>query len=121
VAVTQLLQQYEREEANFLDSTVTSDDMWLHYFTSESKTASKQWKHTHSSPSKKSENNFLAVMITATVFWDSKGVLNVDFSLVKNPSTLLNGKVKLAIQSKQRKRQDSVCFLQDKLVLTLPP
>jgi hypothetical protein len=37
VAVTQLLQRYEREGAELLDSTVTCDEPWVHYFTPESK------------------------------------------------------------------------------------
>jgi hypothetical protein len=41
VAVTQLLQRYEREGAEFVDSIVTCDETWVHYFTPESKTASK--------------------------------------------------------------------------------
>jgi histone-lysine N-methyltransferase SETMAR len=60
VAVTQLLQRYEREGAEFLDSVVTSDGTWVHYFTPKSKRASKQSKHTHSSPTKKSESNFFS-------------------------------------------------------------
>jgi hypothetical protein len=50
VAVTQLLQQYEREGAGFLDSIVTTDDTSVHCFTPESKRVSTQWKHTHSPP-----------------------------------------------------------------------
>jgi hypothetical protein len=37
VAVTELLQKYEREGAEFLDSIVTFDETWVHYFTPESK------------------------------------------------------------------------------------
>ncbi|GFG35908.1 hypothetical protein Cfor_05265, partial [Coptotermes formosanus] len=39
VTGTQLLQQYERKRAEFLDSVVTSDETWVHYFTPESKRA----------------------------------------------------------------------------------
>jgi hypothetical protein len=63
VAVTQLLQRYKREGAEFLDSIVTCDETWVHYFTTESKRASKQWKHIHSPPPpppKKSESNFFS-------------------------------------------------------------
>jgi ribosomal protein S25 len=60
VDVTQLLKRYEREGAEFLDSIVTCDETWDHYFTPESKRASKQCKHTHSPPSKKSESNFFS-------------------------------------------------------------
>jgi histone-lysine N-methyltransferase SETMAR len=52
LAVTQLLQRYERERAEFLDSVVTCDETWVHYYTPESKRASKQCKHTHSPPPK---------------------------------------------------------------------
>jgi hypothetical protein len=53
------------------------------------------------------------------VFWDSKGVIHLDFvtgqTTIKAQccSTMLNGKVEPAIRSKRRKRQDSACFLQD--------
>ncbi|GFG34200.1 hypothetical protein Cfor_00473, partial [Coptotermes formosanus] len=67
VAVTQLLNN--KRGAKFLDSVVTCDETWVHYFTPESK-----------------EQYY---------------------------STLLNEKVKPAIRSKRRKRQDSVCFLLD--------
>jgi histone-lysine N-methyltransferase SETMAR len=50
VAVTQLLQRYEIEGAEFLDTIVTCDETWVHYFTPESKRASKQCKHIHSPP-----------------------------------------------------------------------
>jgi hypothetical protein len=46
--------------AEFLDSIVTCDKTWVHYFTPESKRATKQWKHTHSPPPKKSESNFFS-------------------------------------------------------------
>jgi hypothetical protein len=66
------LQRYEREGANFLDSVVICDETWVHYFTPESKRASKQCKHTHSPPPKKAKAIFSAGKIMATVFWDSK-------------------------------------------------
>ncbi|GFG41000.1 hypothetical protein Cfor_12596 [Coptotermes formosanus] len=83
---SQILQQYEREGAEYLDSIVTCGENWAHYFTPESK---------------------------------EQGVLHLDFLAgqktinVQQYSTLLNEKVKLAIRSKRRKRQDSACFLQD--------
>jgi histone-lysine N-methyltransferase SETMAR len=119
VAVTQFLQQYKREGAKFLDPFVISDETWVQCFTPESKRASKQWKYAHSPPPGKVKTIFSAGMIIATVFWDSKGVLDLDFLAgqktinVHYYSTLLNEKMKLAIRSEQRKRQDSVYFLQD--------
>jgi histone-lysine N-methyltransferase SETMAR len=119
VAVTQLLQRYEREGAEVLDLIVTCDETWVHYFTSESKRASKQWKHTHSPTPKKAKAICSEGKIMATVFWDSKGIIHLDFLTSQKAinaqyySTLLNEKVKPAIRSKRRKRQDSVCFLQN--------
>jgi transposase len=55
----------------------------------------------------------------ATVFWDSKDIIHLDFLTGQKTinaqyySTLLNEKVKPTIRSKRRKRQDSVFFLQD--------
>jgi hypothetical protein len=79
VAVTQLLQRYEREGAEVLDSIVTYQETWVHYFTPESKRASKQCKHTHSHPPKKSKAIFSAGKIMATVSWDSKGIIHLNF------------------------------------------
>jgi hypothetical protein len=80
-----------------LDPVVISDETWVHYFTPESKRASKQWKHTDSPPPKK-VTIFSAGMIIATVFWDSKGVLHLNFLAGQKTinawyySTLLNEK-----------------------------
>jgi hypothetical protein len=117
VAVTQLLQRYEREGAEFLDSIVTCDETLVHYFTPESKRASKKCKHTHSPPpppKKKATAIFSAGKIMTAVFWDSKGIIPLDFLTCQKTinaqyySTLLNEKVNSAIRSKRRKMQDSV-------------
>jgi histone-lysine N-methyltransferase SETMAR len=85
VAITQLFQQYKREGAEFLDSLVTSDVTWVHYFTPESKTASSgNTPILH--PPKKVKTIFSAGKIIATVFWDSKGVLHLDFLAGQKPS-----------------------------------
>ncbi|KAI6656057.1 hypothetical protein LOD99_1791 [Oopsacas minuta] len=39
----ELLSRYKAEE-DFLDRIVTGDETWFHYYESESKTQSKQWK-----------------------------------------------------------------------------
>ena len=62
----------------FLDSVVTTDETWVHYFTPESKRSSVQWRHPGSPKPKKAKTTFHAVKVMATIFWDSKGVLYVD-------------------------------------------
>jgi transposase len=70
-------------------------------------------------PPKKAKAFFSAGKIMTAVFWDSKGIIHLDFLTGQKTinaqyySTLLNEKVKPAIRSKRRKRQDSVFFLQD--------
>ena len=55
----------------------------------------------------------------ATIFWDSKGVLYVDFLTEHRTinaeyySALLEGPVKTAIRNKRKRAQTSVSFLQD--------
>ena len=63
----------------FLDSIVTTDETWVHYFTPESKRSSVQWCHPESPKPKKTKTTFSAGKVMATIFWDPKGVLYVDF------------------------------------------
>lgn len=114
-----LLQRYEREADEFLDSIVITDETWVHYFTPESKRASMQWRHTTSPKPKKAKTVSSADKVMATFFWDSQGVLFVDFLTERRTInadyylTLLRDKVKQAIRNKRKRRQSSVCLLQD--------
>jgi hypothetical protein len=77
-------------------------------------------------PQKKRKQFFSAGKIIVTVFWDSKGIIHLDFLTgqktinVQYYSTLLNEKVKPAIRSK-RKKKGRIQFPSSKttLVLTL--
>jgi hypothetical protein len=70
-------------------------------------------------PPKKAKAIFSAGKIMTALFWDSKGIIHLDFPTGQKTinaqyySTLLNEKVKSPFRSKRRKKQDSVCFLQD--------
>jgi len=59
----------------FLDSIVTTDETWVHYFMPESKRSSMQWHHPESPKLRKAKTTFSAGKVMATIFWDSKGVL----------------------------------------------
>ena len=75
-----LLSRYEQEgDFFFLDSIVTTDETWVLYFTPESKRSSMQWRHPGSPKPKKAKTTFFAGKVLATIFWDSEGVLYVDF------------------------------------------
>jgi histone-lysine N-methyltransferase SETMAR len=120
VAVTQLLQLYERG-AEFLDSIVTCDETWVHYFTPESKRTSKRGNTPILHPQEKRKQFFQLGRSWLLCSGIPRVSFTWTFSLVKKTinvqyySTLLNEKVKLAIRSKRRKRQNSVFFLQDNI------
>jgi hypothetical protein len=58
VVVTQLVQRYDKEGDEFLNPTVTYDETRVHYYTSESKKESMQWKHTNSPLQEKQKHLF---------------------------------------------------------------
>jgi len=114
-----LLSRYKQEGDIFLDSIMTTDETWVHYFMPESKRSSMQWRHPGSPKPKKAKTMFSAGKVMATIFWDSKGVLYVDFLTelrtisAEYYSALLKGPVKTAIRNKRKRAQTSVSFLQD--------
>ena len=73
------LTRYTQEGDEFLDSIVTGDETWGFHHTSESKQQSLPWCHTHSSKTKKFKTLISVKKIMASVFWDRKGILPVDF------------------------------------------
>ena len=98
-----LLAQYEEKGDEFLQSIVTTDETWVHYFTPESKTASMQWRHPSSPKPKKAKATFTTEKTFASCFWDIRGVLHIDFLTEQRTinaeyySNLLRGPVKTAI------------------------
>lgn len=74
-----LLLHYEADPNNFMERFVTTDETWVHYYQPESKQQSKQWKHKGSPPPKKAKVVKSAGKVMASVFWDSKGILMVDY------------------------------------------
>jgi len=51
----------------FLDSIVTTDKTWMHYFTPESKCSSMQWCHPGSPKPKKAKTTFFAGKVMTTI------------------------------------------------------
>jgi hypothetical protein len=111
----------------FLDSIVTTDETSVHYFTPERKRSSMQWRHPGSRKPKKAKTTFSAGKVKATVFWDSKGVLYVDFLTERRTinaeyySELFESPVKAATRNKRKMAQTSVSFLQDNARPHVPP
>ena len=55
------------------------DETWAHHFDPETKQQSMQWKHPTSPPMVKFRKTASAGKVMASVFWDSEGVLMIDY------------------------------------------
>ncbi|UYV60519.1 hypothetical protein LAZ67_1001402 [Cordylochernes scorpioides] len=55
------------------------DETWVHHYTPENKQQSKQWVEARGSASKKAKSSASARKILASVFWDDKGILLIDY------------------------------------------
>lgn len=76
---SQHLQRFRLEGDEFLKKIVTGDETWVHFFEPESKRQSMEWRHTSSPRKKKFKTVRSAGKVMATVFWDTEGVILVDF------------------------------------------
>jgi len=70
---------YAQEGDEFLDSIVTGDETWVFHHTPESKQQSLQWRHMHSPRIKNFKSSISVEKTMASVFWDRKGIILVDF------------------------------------------
>jgi len=75
-ACQEYLKRFEAECDGFLGRIVTGDETWVPYHQSETKKASKEWRHTSSpKPKKKFRTQPYAGKVRLTVFWDERGVI----------------------------------------------
>ena len=69
-----------RSEDDFLLLLVTVDETWVHYFEPENKAQSRQWVGPGSlRPKKFRHKHHFAGKVMATILWDAKGVIMLDF------------------------------------------
>ena len=68
-----------RSKDDFLLHLVTVDETWVHYYEPENKAQSCQWVGPGSPRPKKFKTQPSASKVMATVFWDTKGVIMLDF------------------------------------------
>jgi len=73
------LQRYKTEGEAMLERIVTGDETWVHHYQPETKQASRQWKHKESPTPTKFKVVSSVSKVMATVFWDMRGVLLVEF------------------------------------------
>ena len=68
-----------RSKDDFLLHVVTVDETWVHYYEPENKAQSRQWVVPGSMRPKKFKTQPSAGKVMATVFWNTKGVIMLDF------------------------------------------
>ncbi|XP_018346987.1 PREDICTED: histone-lysine N-methyltransferase SETMAR-like, partial [Trachymyrmex septentrionalis] len=66
-------------KAEFLRRFITMDETWVHHFTPETKEQSKQWTEKGELASKKAKTVLSAGKVMASVFWDARGIIFIDY------------------------------------------
>ena len=82
-----LLKRFRSKEDNSLSRLVTVDETWVHYYEPENKAQSRQWVGLGSPRPTKFKTQPSAGKVMATVFWDAKGVIMLDFPAKKSTIT----------------------------------
>ena len=58
---------------------MTVDESWVHHYTPETQEASRQWCAPGEGPPKRVRTTASAGKMMATVFWDQRGIILVDY------------------------------------------
>ena len=113
----ELLEVYNANPEDFLTRLVTGDETWLHHWESDTKKESMQWKRPGSPPPKKFRTQPSASKVMTTVFWDSKGIILIDYkpagiSITREYYANVIKQLRFAIKGKRRgKLAAGVVFL----------
>ena len=68
----------------FLRRFITVDEIWIHHFTPETKEQSKQWTSPDEpAPKKVKTVKLTGKVVMATVFWDARGIIHIDYLPLK--------------------------------------
>ncbi|GBP00756.1 Histone-lysine N-methyltransferase SETMAR [Eumeta japonica] len=70
---------FSRNPDEFSRRFVTMDETWIHHNTPETKEQSKQWVSRGERGPKKAKQSLSANKVMATVFWDARGVIHIDY------------------------------------------
>ena len=115
-----LLKRFRSKE-DFLLCLVTVDETWVHYYEPENIAQSCQWVGPGSSRPKKFKTHPSAGKVMATVFWDAKSVIMLDFLPKRTTITgvyyanLLDQLRTLIHEKRQSKHSKGVLLQQDNM------
>ncbi|GFR75980.1 mariner transposase [Elysia marginata] len=70
---------YAEEGEEFIQRIVTGDESWVHHYDPESKRQSMEYRHKSSPSPRKFKVVASARKLMLTVFWDSEGIVHIEF------------------------------------------
>ena len=73
------LAHFETNPDSFLERFFTQVKCWFYHFEIKTKRQSMQWKHPSSPFPKKAKVVLSAEKVAASVFWDAKGIVFIDY------------------------------------------
>ena len=79
VASEKCLDMFQCDSKEFLRHYVTVDETWIHYYTPETKNQSKMSTGPGESAPKKAKKVPSAGKVMVTIFWDSHGIILIDY------------------------------------------
>ena len=75
----QHLERFKKGKVDFVRRFITMDETWVYHHDPESKQEAKEWCEPGCSASKRVRVRKSAKKVMASVFWDAKGILVVDY------------------------------------------
>lgn len=75
----QHLERFRKDKKDFLRRFITMDETWVYHHDPETKQEAKEWCEPGTSASKRVRVQKSAKKVLASVFWDAKGILLVDY------------------------------------------
>lgn len=73
------LEMFEVNSNEFLRRFITMDETWIHYYTPESNRQSAEWLQACESRPKRPKTQQSAGKVMASVFWDARGIIFIDY------------------------------------------
>ena len=80
IAPKQCLGMCQRNSKEFSRHYVIVGETWIHYYTPETKNQLKMWTGPGESAPKKAKTVPSAGKVMATIFWDSHGIILIDYT-----------------------------------------